>query len=108
MSTNYKPSEDVSFDKLRKDIENINGVSIKDNDETSEDQFCITDDENYLWCYRIGRDDVEFARYGSSYVDEILDILSNHLAVDIISEHDEGFWEEEDFEQIEEDIGSDE
>ena len=101
MATNYRPSEEISFNKLRKEVEDI-GLSIEDNDETTKDNFCITDGESYLWCNRVGKDDVEFCKFGANYVTDILEQIGAHFSIDIISEHDEEFWGDEDFEQIEE------
>jgi len=107
MSTGYRFDESVSVESFLAAVKKT-GLEVhtpSDKDEVSEDKICITCGEYYLWFY-INSDGLisDNCRYGGNYdaQETILDVLSEELDIGYLSEHDEGYFDDEDFEDDEE------
>ena len=96
MSTSYRMDISLTKDELLEIMKEIN-VEEWHTENTSKDSFCISDGENYLWCYADPRGKVSaFCRYGSNDIESFLEHLANQLGTGFYSEHDEEFWGDED------------
>lgn len=94
MSTNYRFVKDISLKEVTNRIESIGLFISPKTSGAVLNSICITDGTNYLWCY--GYDtDVEFIRYGANDVSDMLELLADTFNTKIISEHDDGFFEDE-------------
>jgi hypothetical protein len=101
MSTNYRLSDEtkgVAKDALLAALAPL-GVSEGTANDPSPDCFLLTDGESELWAYP--EDDgkvTSFTVYGqaSNDVSGIISSLEEALDDEILSEHDEGFYEDED------------
>jgi hypothetical protein len=65
-------------------------------------QCCLTDGTNYMWAYSVTGEEpgdfytrTYFARYGANDVTDLINAIKEHFNIEMISEHDEGYWEEE-------------
>jgi hypothetical protein len=100
MSINYylkKPSK-ITFSKLKtllkkKDSIKRFGIKYTKSSEENKTQFCVTDEESYLWVYGNYENDnkiYSFARYGENWAAEatIIPVLSEILETIIVSEND--------------------
>lgn len=96
MSTSYRPLDDISIDAFKDAVEEL-GLKIYHKDGVEEPgHFAITDGEQYMWCYHDGKQVHDFGRYGANYgASDFLDQIGEALGVEIISEHDDGYFEEE-------------
>lgn len=92
MSTSYRPLGNIPFNELRKSPPGQ--LSEAPSPDATESSFCITDGKYFMWCYGY-ENNTSFERYGRNNPENILEILSEAYGVEIISEHDEGFFEEE-------------
>lgn len=91
MSTNYLPRTPIPFDQIKG--LSIEGVCEHQTPDTTPDECCLTDGENYLWAVKTSFGYTWFSRYGRSDVDGILDTLAEHFGAEFVSEHDDD-WEE--------------
>lgn len=96
MSTNYRLSQQITKQQFL-DAVRESGVTEHVCDQTTEDQFCVTDGKNYLWCYMEDGKIYDFCRYGANYdAEDFLYEAAEVLDLEVISEHDEDYWEKED------------
>lgn len=93
MSTNFRFTNETTFLQVKKAIKSL-GLSISPTKEATKNSFCLTDGEAYLWCYNT-KPNIEMVRYGGNDVQHILETLQEKFG-EIISEHDEGYFDEED------------
>jgi len=103
MSTNYRFDKELNKNELLKSLKKIGVVEHK-TEQSSDNSFCISDGENYMWCYN-NEDGViyGYCRYGGNYdAEEFLAHVANDLQIEYLSEHDDGFWEDEDEDEYEE------
>jgi hypothetical protein len=104
MSTNYRFTEEFSKEQVLEAMKPL-GLEVSKSKDADNTQFCITDGDCYIWAYH-GEDgnNVEFCRYGSNYDAEenIVAPLADALQTDYLSEHDDGFFEDEDEDSEEE------
>ena len=97
MSTAYRFSESVTKESFLKVLKEIN-VEEHVCDGTNENQFCISDGKNFMWCY-CGTDSKinDFCRYGVNYsAEHFLEYAASELKVYLLSEHDDNFFENKD------------
>jgi len=92
MSTSYRL--DIPFQEVKNRVESLGLFIDYSAPSSDEDSFCITDGDSYLWCYNNSTTS-ELTRYGANNVSNILELLSDAFNTEIISEHDEGFFEDE-------------
>jgi hypothetical protein len=102
MSTSYRLNKSVSVKKFLSAIKKA-GLEVhtpSNKEDVSESSICVTCGEFYLWFY-INDDNTvsECCRYGSNYdaQETVLDVLSDQLGIDYLSEHDDGYFDDEDF-----------
>jgi len=99
VSTSYRPLREIPVGKLKAAASEM-GLMIHYGDPRESNHvtsFALTDGKNYLWCSYYASEYVSsFDRYGANDVEDIIDKISSHLGVDIISEHDPAYWEDED------------
>ena len=101
MSTHYAINGVVKMKTIKKIVKDSPELSI---DSRKDKDICISDGDNYLWCYDSGTSGVDFVRYGGNNVEDILDIISEEIQLEIVSEHDyERYSEIMGFEDEEED-----
>jgi len=91
---------DLSFNQLISDVRQgkIKNVIIDDTSEYSdENSICLAyktprakKPKTFLWAYRSGKT-VDFARYGSNVVDNILDAVGTFYTLNYTDEYDENF-----------------
>jgi hypothetical protein len=95
MSTNYRFTDKITVRKFKNAIKKA-GLSISKVEDKTD--ICVTDGECYLWFYSYKGEIAGCCRYGANYnaADAILQPLADELKTDFISEHDEGYWEDED------------
>ena len=92
MSTTYITELPIEFWKLKGLRESE--VWENENENTTDDSICLTDGHNYIWCDKTRRGYTVFTRYGAiNDVKKILEFLSSHFLVKVISEHDDNFTE---------------
>lgn len=102
MSTAYRPEPELSWvsfwekvpSSLREEIvkpEDSSGTA-----NTTETSRCLTDGSSFLWVYTGDpvTGTVSFERYGSqSTILDIIGTIEEHYDVELISEHDDRFFE---------------
>lgn len=97
MSTNYRFDESIPKDVFLAAVKST-GLSVHTpEEEVDKDKICVTDGESYLWFYVSGNEVMDCCRYGANYdVEEsILEPLAEELEVSYLSEHDDGYFEDE-------------
>jgi hypothetical protein len=100
MSTSYRLNVSVSVEEFLAAVEKT-GLKVhtpSNKEDISEDKICITCGENYLWFYVNSDKSIsDSCRYGGNYAaqETIQDVLSEELGVGYLSEHDEGYFDED-------------
>lgn len=97
MSTDFIFDPDLSEEDVRRCLDKL-GLEEDINDDTTEEQFCITDGKNYIWFYvrgEPGNNYVTACRYGGNYEGEetILIPIAHYYDVSLLNEHDDKFYE---------------
>ena len=92
MSTDYRPSKEITFEELfdgRLERFGVRDTRAKDSTATSR---CLSDGNNYLWVF--GDDVVEvLSRYGlANAPGKILAAIEEVFDTDIYSEHQPQYW----------------
>jgi hypothetical protein len=99
MSTNYRLSQQITKEQLLEAVKDI-GVTEHINENTTEESFCISDGEDYMWCYMADGLIYDFCRYGANYnAADFLYHAADVLDLVLYSEHDDDYWEDEDDEE---------
>jgi hypothetical protein len=104
MSTCYRFTEDFTKEQVLEAMSKV-GLTIAPSKDADSSQFLITDGKSYLWAYNDdSTGNVDFCRYGANYdaEDTILAPLAEELDTEYLSEHDDGFFEEDEDEEIDE------
>jgi len=101
MSTNYRLMVEVEVKEFKKSVANCPGLSIH---KEEPENICVTDGTSYLHFSVNGGMVYGCDRYGNNYnaQEDILDPITDDLDVAYLSEHDEGYFEDEDDYQGEE------
>lgn len=84
---------------------NKHGIVERIHGDTSNTKFLLTDGECYLWAYcNEDGTDVDFCRYGANYAaaENILAPIAEELRTGYLSEHDDGFFEDDEVQDEEE------
>jgi|TARA_R110001632_G_scaffold57515_1_gene140515 hypothetical protein len=89
MSTYYRPTEPIPLSKVRK----LKEFEVKKvNDKMFKGELFF-DGKNYLHFATDDNDNViDVFRYGGNDPYTILDALEKHFDVEMVSEHDENYW----------------
>jgi hypothetical protein len=103
MSTCYRFSQNVSKVAFNKAMKNA-GVKDAKSEHASDDDFCITDGDSYLWVYPNSDGQIrEFCRYGGNYdAENFLREIAEELQVELMSEYDDNFFDEGELEELRE------
>jgi len=99
MATAWITDPPIPSEELRK--AKIPGLSQHLDDEGED--YAWTDGKNYMWVYEASGNAV-YQVMGANEVQGIQRAISKQFKVKWISEHDEGFWDEDDLEESEEQI----
>lgn len=103
MSTCYRFIPDVSLERLKKAMAESN-VSV----DTSADEFDryeadvhfpITDGHSFMWMDVENATIIGMEKFGRSNADFVYN-LAAHMGVDLLSEHEDGFFPDEDEDEI--------
>ena len=101
MSTCYRFTEAFSKEQVVNAVKKL-GLMLPDLGDCDETQFFIATGDCGVWAYH-NKDgsNVSFCRYGANYnaEDYILEPLAIELQTELISEHDEEYFEEDEEEQ---------
>lgn len=108
MSTSYITNPDIKWVDFWNDLppslkEAVIPASDKDAG-TTETSRCLTDGQCFFWCYTGNPVDgtVSFERFGLQHtVDDIIAAIEEHYGVELIDEHDDRYWEDDDEEDEE-------
>ena len=96
MSTCYRTTKVVKFSELKKRAKKM-GLEIHLEKKGDKDSFALTDGDTYLWCYKEPDGGVDFCRYGNNYnATDFLDLIAEEFNTDILSEHDDEYFVDED------------
>jgi hypothetical protein len=99
MSTDYRFESDHTIDEVLAAADKV-GLKVH-KDETKRDgsrTFALTDGRTYLWFYSYKSNKIaSITRYGNNYnaPEAILYPIANELGASCLSEHDDGFFEDE-------------
>lgn len=98
MSTDYRMDLNPTKKQFLAAAKKV-GVKEHITPETTKDSFCITDGDSYIWCYIYKGKVTSMARFGGNYDGEdFLRAIAEELHTELLSEHDEDYYEDEDYE----------
>jgi hypothetical protein len=97
MSTYYRFEEPIPYEKVLKELpEGVTFVKATKKELKDGMLDCLTDGENFLAIKASkGGEDTELSRFGGNDVRGIIEALMEKFEVTILSEHDEGFFDDE-------------
>lgn len=98
MSTDYRFEPNVPFKKVLKKLPK--GIVIEDNPKNTDTEKCLTDGSDYIWLYDCGGN-ASFTRWGGNDPHEMLEAIADKFKVAILSEHDEGYFTDEELAEFE-------
>jgi hypothetical protein len=108
MSTCYRFEEPVPFEQLRNlpsvflEDKGFSIVPVRDNgvEKPMDTEFMLRDmNGNHLHVYTGDGTDTGFTRWGSNDVNDLISALSEHFDLSILSEHDNGYFDNVDREE---------
>jgi hypothetical protein len=93
MSTHYICTPAIPFADLRAALPKI-GLKEVETKDTSETTISVTDGSFFMFAYADDEgQDCSFERFGGNMVSDMLEAIAEHFDVEILSEHDEGYFE---------------
>lgn len=93
MSTSYIiKNAEISLEDLKSRCAEF-GLALSENCKNDEDSQCLEYEDSYFWAYRNG-ESVSFTKFGSND-DQGIYHLANMLGGYVLSEHDDGFFDDE-------------
>jgi len=94
MSTCYRCIPPLPFADFLAGL-SASGLSISDHPDATDKDVCVTDGSDFIWASTGDGSDTGFTRYGGNFGEGIIDEICEHFDVDILSEHDDGYFEDE-------------
>lgn len=97
MSTFYKLRTPVEKQDLLQVLYQIGVIEIDCGEDSNEDQFCVGDGCNFIWCFTDPLNKVDsFCRYGDNYdAEHFIKYAADELHNKVFSEDDDNYWQEE-------------
>lgn len=105
MSTDYRAIPDIDYEAIEKADFKVGEVHVRvvpAEDTKASRRCCLFDGKNYMWAYNAAGEEpgdayskTFFTRFGGNDVSDMLSAIGEHFGVEIISEHDENYWNEE-------------